>query len=633
MDRAAETYVGASMGSRFASAAALLLLIALPLTLAQTPEGFGENTTGGAGKPIVWVTNLQDYDPVIGPVIPGSLRWALGGGDRRIHFAVAGDIDLATRLNLRNQNNVTIDGSTAPAPGITLRLDQFEIRDSNNVIVKHIRIRDTADRGDNLPGLMIYRSCNNVWIDHVSVSRVSDESLGIYGGALGIGAPTNVTVSWCLVADATDLVYLNTGKGLLISGTGSGDPNVPLSGDFADRVTVHHNLYINNAERNPQVGGNSNEPVDRPLVDLRNNVIIDWYNYGTRIRWRATGNVVRNIYLSSRNGGDALELVLPGPVFTEGNVAPIQIPGNVDINALGTTSSEIPAPPIAEHDALDLPAALVGDGITTGAGALPRDAYDTGVIKRASARLSAWLPTCAQQGGTGCPLGSPCSGGTFVPSEDFGHLCCAGGGNCGGAPPPDTDGDGIEDSADDCPSVYNPGQADGDSDDAGDACDNCLAVYNPTQSDLDGDGLGDACDTCVTGDPDADLVCDDVDNCPGTYNPAQADLDSDSQGDACDITLTAPLDGTVTCADPPPTITWMPGQYNRFRVYLGADPAFAVRVTSGDKFLRSPSWLVPARKWAKICSKVNPTLYIKVFGKIAGTKSSGYSETGVLTVK
>ena len=45
----------------------------------------------------------------------------------------------------------------------------------------------------------------------------------------------------------------------------------------------------------------------------------------------------------------------------------------------------------------------------------------------------------------------------------------------------DSDGDGIEDTADNCPSVANPGQEDADSDGVGDACDNCPYVANSDQ--------------------------------------------------------------------------------------------------------------------------------------------------------
>ncbi len=58
----------------------------------------------------------------------------------------------------------------------------------------------------------------------------------------------------------------------------------------------------------------------------------------------------------------------------------------------------------------------------------------------------------------------------------------------------DTDGDGIVDSQDNCPYVYNPDQADRDGDGIGDACDNCPTVKNPDQKDTDGDGTGDVCD-------------------------------------------------------------------------------------------------------------------------------------------
>jgi hypothetical protein len=47
---------------------------------------------------------------------------------------------------------------------------------------------------------------------------------------------------------------------------------------------------------------------------------------------------------------------------------------------------------------------------------------------------------------------------------------------------PDTDGDGVPDLIDDCPSVANPDQRDSDGDKVGDLCDNCPAVANAGQS-------------------------------------------------------------------------------------------------------------------------------------------------------
>ncbi|MFQ5606612.1 MAG: MopE-related protein, partial [Candidatus Zixiibacteriota bacterium] len=99
----------------------------------------------------------------------------------------------------------------------------------------------------------------------------------------------------------------------------------------------------------------------------------------------------------------------------------------------------------------------------------------------------------------------------------------------------DTDGDGVPDATDNCPTTPNPGQADGDGDGVGDACDNCPAVFNVAQTDGDTDGFGAACD-CNDADPlvnpgALEITCDGIDqNCNG-----MADDDSDVDGDGISL--------------------------------------------------------------------------------------------------
>jgi hypothetical protein len=105
----------------------------------------------------------------------------------------------------------------------------------------------------------------------------------------------------------------------------------------------------------------------------------------------------------------------------------------------------------------------------------------------------------------------------------------------------DYDGDGILDPVDNCPTTFNPDQADTDGNGEGDVCedsdgdgvldfeDNCIYIPNPNQEDADGDGEGDVCE-----DADNDGIIDSKDNCINTANIDQSDLDGDGIGDVCD---------------------------------------------------------------------------------------------------
>ena len=109
----------------------------------------------------------------------------------------------------------------------------------------------------------------------------------------------------------------------------------------------------------------------------------------------------------------------------------------------------------------------------------------------------------------------------------------------------DSDGDGIPDSEDNCPLMFNPVRP---------------MDTDRKQADFDKDGYGDICDaypTCDTNDAncpvfntndrDSDGVDNIEDNCPDISNADQTDTDSDGMGDACDECPEAPNPGGTRC--------------------------------------------------------------------------------------
>lgn len=111
-----------------------------------------------------------------------------------------------------------------------------------------------------------------------------------------------------------------------------------------------------------------------------------------------------------------------------------------------------------------------------------------------------------------------------------------------GEAPPDSDGDGLNDNIDNCPSIANADQADFDLDGEGDVCDSDddndgtndeddAFPYDYSESlDTDGDGIGNNEDY----DDDADGILDSFDNAPLVVNAIVVDSDNDGVIDSVD---------------------------------------------------------------------------------------------------
>lgn len=257
--------------------------------------GFGSVTTGGAGMSIVHVTNTNDSGS-------GSLREALGGGNRTIVFDVGGTINLASTLDVVDAN-ITVDGSTAPSPGITLEGHPLYITDqAHDIIVTQIRHRGGWSGGQDADCLSFGNGAYNIIIDHVSVSDFYDEGMGLWGDV------HDITIQNCIFGEG-------------------GDPShnyMLLIGSKSHRVTVYHNLFYRGVYRQPAVGYDDTGQATAPSVvgDVINNVIWDYQGYGTTVYWGGKANVIGNYYYTSVYPGDsnrAVNTELKGVTYSDGN--------------------------------------------------------------------------------------------------------------------------------------------------------------------------------------------------------------------------------------------------------------------------------------------------------------------------
>jgi hypothetical protein len=363
---------------------AIVLGLTPPADAYGPSQGFGATTEGGARGAVYHVTTLNDSGP-------GSLRDAVSAGNRLVVFDVAGDIALQSEISV-NGAFITVDGLSAPPPGITLRGKGLIIRGNrgaHDVIIRGLRVR-----GASYDGIQIAYSAYNILIEHVSVQ-------GSYDGNIDVTESSrDVTVAWSVFAQPADLE-----KNMLIKYK-------------ASRVTLHHNLLVTALQRNPQIRVDDAGGVATELtVDMRNNVIWDWRGGVGTVIWHGPWvNVVNNLY---GNPAGAMNDKLQALEIDETTSVRAYVAGNVSadgvtaqINAQGTQSTPFAAPLVDTQDAC-----TAGLQVLAQAGVRPLDSVDQTYLAKVNPSA-----TC---GGTVPPVASvafsaPANGGTVSGSVPMG---------------------------------------------------------------------------------------------------------------------------------------------------------------------------------------------------------------------
>lgn len=310
----------------------------LPPPGREPVEGFGAETKGGAGGRLITITEPTE------DAVRTAFADAATSGNAIIRFAVTTPIKIEKKLPILTKPNLTIEGGGATLDGTAMKEGSaiLDIR-TNDVIVRDLRLRN-GDDNLRVDGPEAYR----VVVTHVSSTGAHDDGISI-----GYGAH-DVTVQYSLVAGATRSVYCKY--------AGTND------------ITLHHNWLQKGAIRSPIISGSI-------VADIRNVIVEDWGEWGSRFEDGATGNVVNSLFSLSPYaksiGGKAhspLRFKGAGPVYLAGNVV-----RGADPLPAGTAPAAIAAPRVTMQSVSEMEKI-----VRARAGCLPRDAVDTAYVKAAS---------------------------------------------------------------------------------------------------------------------------------------------------------------------------------------------------------------------------------------------------------
>ncbi len=213
-------------------------------------EGAGKFTKGGRGGDVYHVTSLKDSGA-------GSLREGIESikGPRTIVFDVSGMIRLKDKLEIINKSYLTIAGQTAPGKGITIADHSLQIKHSDHIIVRYLRVRlgDENKPAGSGPDCITVNYNDHIILDHLSLSWGIDGN----GDFRGL---KHATVQWVIFSEA-----------LHFSLHGKGEHAMCTSfRDSAGPATLHHNIYASSRARHPSMGGGAD------VLEFCNNLDYNW---------------------------------------------------------------------------------------------------------------------------------------------------------------------------------------------------------------------------------------------------------------------------------------------------------------------------------------------------------------------
>lgn len=350
----------------------------LNLSAAEVFEGFGAVTNGAASSPdgftVYRVTSLANSGA-------GTLRDAVSQPKRHIVFDVAGTITLTSDLNIY-ASYLTLDGATAPAPGITINQPNginttIYARSAgvHDIVVQHLRVDGMANGAHLNVGDVFGMDGQdgpvyNVVIDHVTGRAATDGVFDVWGRVY------NVTISWNLITDTIAALHFS-------------------NADFVrDNISIHHNVFARNTERQVRIKYDSK-------LDFVNNVVWGWGWIGGGGRgmdidttWSVdpTVNMVGNYYHAANGSANDAVIYSGGTgtaaVYMSGNILPT---GETD--RTGTTSTPMPVPVSAR--VTTFPASSLGSSVVPCVGTKYRTTAEQALLNQISADIGGAGGVCA----------------------------------------------------------------------------------------------------------------------------------------------------------------------------------------------------------------------------------------------